>query len=181
MIRCEECKTKFNYKNRFMSLFDKNKKLECENCKGEYYMNIKKNKKYILYTVIFFSTFLLEYICNENNLYFRHWLELSIIYYRYAFLIIVLLIIPIFFIINSGEKLLFIIEIPAAIFIVFILLLSTSFIRSFETDAYYVKLKGQKVIAMEDHSWGDKIIIYYVPVNIFFMERSLDFPYPYEP
>ena len=140
-------------------------------------MKIKMNSSSIL-TIIFFSTFLLDYICIKNNLVYRHWLSLSIIYYRYAFIITLFILLPCYLIIKKRNIWLKLLGYPI---IAFILLFTTSFIRAFNIDSYYTELKGQKVIAMEDHSWGSVITIYYVPVNIFFMERSPDFPYPYEP
>lgn len=139
------------------------------------------NYRYILAIVIFWSTFLVEYICLETNLFSRHWLSLFIIYYRYAFLVTVLLILPYYWVLKKKKTWLMILVFPVAIVILFILLFSTCFIRSFDTNSYYTELKGQKVIAMEDSFGGNVITIYYVPVNIFFMERSPDFPYPYEP
>lgn len=144
-------------------------------------MNVKKINLMIIVSLIFCSTFLLDYICIENNLSYRHWLSLSIIYYRYAFIITLFIILPCYLIIKKRNIWLKLLGYPVIAFIAFILILSTSFIRSFDTDSYYIELKGQKVIAMEDHFRGNVTTIYYVPVNIFFMERSPDFPYPYEP
>lgn len=144
-------------------------------------MKVKKMKLMLIVTLIFCSTFLLDYICIEYNLSYRHWLSLSIIFYRYAFLITLFIIFPCYLISKKRKIWLKLLGYPVIAFILFILLLSTSFIRSFYTDSYYIELKGQKVIAMEEHLRGDVITIYYVPVNLFFMERSLDFPYPYEP
>lgn len=142
-------------------------------------MNVKKINLMIIVSLIFCSTFLLDYICIENNLSYRHWLSLSIIYYRYAFIITLFIILPCYLIIKKRNIWLKLLGYPVIAFIAFILILSTSFIRSFDTDSYYIELKGQKVIAMEDHFRGNVTTIYYVPVNIFFMERSPDFPYPY--
>ena len=144
-------------------------------------MKIKNMKLRYILTIIFFSTFLLDYICIKNNLFYRHWLNLSIIYYRYAFIITLFILLPCYLIIKKRSIWLKLLVYPIIAFIAFILLFTTSFIRAFNIDSYYTELKGQKVIAMEDHSWGSVITIYYVPVNIFFMERSPDFPYPYEP
>lgn len=141
----------------------------------------KMNSIYMLAFIIFCITFLLDYICFKNNLFLRHWFNLCIVYYRYAFLSIFLIILPCYSIINDRKIGVMILGFPTIIFIAFILLLSSSFNRSLDTDSYYVELKGQKVIAMEEHFWGDETTIYYVPVNIFFMKRSTDFPYPYEP
>ena len=141
----------------------------------------KKVKLMIIVSLIFFSTFLLDYICIKNNLSYRHWLSLSIIYYRYAFIIALFIIPPCYLIIRKRNIWLKLLGYPVIAFIAFILLFSTSFIISFHINSYYIELKGQKVIAMEQHVLGDVITIYYVPVNIFFMERSPDFPYPYEP
>ena len=142
-------------------------------------MNVKKINLMIIVSLIFCSTFLLDYICIENNLSYRHWLSLSIIYYRYAFIITLFILLPCYLIIKKRNIWLKLLGYPVIAFIAFILILSTSFIRSFDTDSYYIELKGQKVIAMEDHFRGNVTTIYYVPVNIFFMERSPDFPYPY--
>lgn len=141
----------------------------------------KKVKLMIIVSLIFFCTFLLDYICIVNNLHYRHWLSLSIIYYRYVFIIALFIILPCYLIIKKRNIWLKFLGYPVIAFIAFILLFSTSFIKSFDIDSYYIELKGQKVIAMEQHVLGDIITIYYVPVNIFFMERSPDFPYPYEP
>ena len=138
-------------------------------------------KLMIIVSLIFCSTFLLDYICIENNLSYRHWFSLSIIYYRYAFIITLFIILPCYLIIKKRNIWLKLLVYPIISFIALILLLSTSFIKSFDTDSYYIELKGQKVIAMEYHFRGNATTIYYVPVNIFFMERSPDFPYPYEP
>ena len=146
-------------------------------------MKIKKMKRSsilkIIATLIFCSTFLLDYICIKNNLFYRHWLSLSIIYYRYAFIITLFIILPCYLIIKKRNILLKLLGYPIIAIIAFILLLSTCFIRSFDTNSYYKELKGQKVIEMEDHFGGNVTTIYYVPINIFFMERSPDFPYPY--
>lgn len=144
-------------------------------------MKVKKMKLMIIVTLIFCSTFLLDYICIEYNLSYRHWLSLSIIFYRYASIITLFIIFPSYLISKKRKIWLKLLGYPVIAFIVFILLLSTSFIRGFDTDSYYIELKGQKVIAMEEHFRGNVITIYYVPINIFFMERSPDFPYPYEP
>jgi len=144
-------------------------------------MKVKKIKLILIITLIFCSTFLLDYICIQNNLYYRHWLSLLIIFYRYAFIITLFIIFPCYLISKKRKIWLKLLGYPLIAFLSFILLLSTSFIRSFDKDSYYIELKGQKVIAMEDHFRGNVITIYYVPVNLFFMERSPDFPYPYEP
>ena len=144
-------------------------------------MKIKNMKRRYILIIIFFSTFLLDYICIKNSLVYRHWLSLSIIYYRYAFIIALFIILPCYLIIKKRSIWLKLLGYPIIAFIAFILLFSTSFIRSFDTNSYYTELKGQKVIALETRILHSETTIYYVPVNIFFMERSPDFPYPYEP
>lgn len=144
-------------------------------------MKNEKVKLMIIVTLIFCSTFILDYICIKSNLCYRQWLSLSINYYRYAFLVTVLIILPCYWIKKKRKIWLMILYSPVGIFISFILLVSMCFNRNFYIDSYYTVLKGQKVIAMEDHFSNNVTTIYYVPVNIFFMERSPDFPYPYEP
>ena len=139
----------------------------------------KMSRIHILLIVIFCSTFLLDYICRENNLVYRHWFSLSIIYYRYAFIITLFIILPCYLIIKKRRIWLKLLGFPIITAIAFMILISMSFIRAFDTDSYYVEIDGQRVIALEKRFWGDVTTIYYVPVNIFFMERSPDLPYPY--
>lgn len=146
-------------------------------------MHIKKYKRinynYILAIAIFFSTFILDYICKKNNLVYRQWFSLSIIYYRYAFIITLLVILPCYIIIKKRSMWLKLLGYPIIAFIVFILLISMVWSRTLYTDSYYKEINGQRVIALEEHFWGNVRTIYYVPVNIFFMKRSPDLPYPY--
>ncbi|GAA0083660.1 hypothetical protein UT300007_00990 [Clostridium sp. CTA-7] len=133
----------------------------------------------IIATLIFCSTFLLDYICKENKLIYRHWLSLSITYYRYAFIITLFIILPCYLIIKKRNIWLKLLGFPIIAYIAFMLLITMILNPALNTNSYYTEIDGQRVIALQKHVLHTDGPIYYVPVNIFFMEKSPDFVYPY--
>ena len=136
-------------------------------------MKIKEiNRKYILAIVILFSTFLLDYICKENNLVYRHWLSLSITYYRYAFLITIFIIIPCKFIIKKRNVWLVLLSLPVIILVICLFFVNMFINPVLGTIEYVTQKNGQEVIVLEETLFISKTYSYYTPVNIFFMTYS---------
>lgn len=140
-------------------------------------MKIKKIKhSYILAIVsilIFCTSFLLDYICKANQLIYRNYLALSILYYRYIFLISVFLIIPCYLIFKKRSIPLAILILPIIACIAFLFFIDMAFNPDLHTSEYYTQKNGQKVIALvKPTSMHNNTVYYYIPVNIFFMKNS---------
>lgn len=140
-------------------------------------MRIKKmNRKSILAivaTLIFCVLFLLDYICEANQLIYRNWLALSILYYRYVFLITVFIILPCYLIKKKRSVLLSILILPIIAFTAILFFIDMAFNPDLHTYEYYTQKNGQKVIAfVKPDSMHHKTVYYYIPDNIFFMKHS---------
>lgn len=139
-------------------------------------MKIKKmNSRSILvimFTLIFGATFLLDYICKENQLVYRLWLSFSILFYRYAFLIIIFIILPCYLIKKKRSILLALVGSPIILFAIFLFLINMFINPVLATKEYRTQKNGKEVIVLKKTSFITKTYSYYTSVNMFFMTHS---------
>ena len=140
-------------------------------------MKIKiTNKNYslaIISILIFGFSYLLDYICKANQLIYRNYLALSILYYRYIFLISIFIIIPCYLVFKKRSISLAILILPIIVCIAFLFFVDMAFNPNLHTSEYYTQKNGQKVIALvKPTSMHNNTVYYYIPFNIFFMKNS---------
>lgn len=140
-------------------------------------MKIKiTNKNYtlaIISILIFGVSYLLDYICKANQLIYRNYLALSILYYRYIFLISIFIIIPCYLVLKKRSISLAILILPIIVCIAFLFFVDMAFNPNLHTSEYYTQKNGQKVIALvKPTSMHNNTVYYYIPFNIFFMKNS---------
>lgn len=140
-------------------------------------MKIKiTNRSHILAIIsilIFCVSFLLDYICKANQLIYRNYLALSILYYRYIFLISIFIIIPCYLVFKKRSISLAILILPIIVCIAFLFFVDMAFNPNLHTSEYYTQKNGQKVIAIvKPTSMHNNTVYYYSPFNILFMKES---------
>lgn len=126
----------------------------------------------IIVTLIFCSTFLVDYICKENQLVYRHWLSLSISCYRHAFLIIIFIIFPCYLIKKKRSILVALLSLPIILFVICLFFIEMFINPVLGAKEYRTQKNGQEVIVLEETLLIDKTYSYYTPVNMFFMTHS---------